>query len=475
MRPPALLSRLAPAGSRRDNLENPSVDLVQALIAITDGTTVSAVSLTPYKALRLTSVYACIRVIAESIASLPVIVRAGDEESRSRMVGDPREQLLNVQPNPEQTPMEVIETWIANALLWGRGYLYVVRNGAGLPIELWGLRPDRTWEHRMPDGSLYYTTTLRDGSTKPLRAEDVIPLKSIFGLSPVMATREAIAGVIAADEYAFRFWANNARPGGVIETDQNWDDQEFSDFSRRWRSGHEGLKRSHLLGILTGGAKWADVGVPPQMAQMLETRAFGIREITRVFRVPPHMVGDLAGTVTRASIEQQSIEFVVYTLRSWLVRAEQALRVGLFMSKEDQKNQVYAEFVTEGLMRGDIKSRYDAYALGVQWGWLSRADVRRFEQLPSIDDQQLDQFLVPLNLGTSTNVAAKSPAKQGFVAETASSLTYLALLLRGQPGGEEALAACIAELQRLRAEMAAGEPEPEPDDEPLTPSSEFGI
>lgn len=411
---------------RRDEaslLENPSVDVVSALVGENDGTSVSSVpgiAVNPQRALRLTAVYAAVRVIAESCASLPIPIYTRSERSRDQLVDDPRWPLLNGTPNPEQTTFQLLSDWFGHALLWGRGYLYMLPTSADGPPELWPLRPDRTRPMRTPAGDLYFQTDLDDGERVPLPADRVIMLESIFGASPIRLSRNAIAIALAGEEYAGRFWANNARPGGVIEVDGRMDDDAYEEFRRRWRAGHEGLTRSQLVGILTGGAKWKDVGIAPQLAQFIETRQFGVREIARLFRVPPHMIGDLEGTVTRASIEQQSIEFVVYSLQPWLVRAEQALKQRLFDSEADRAKGVYPEFYVGGLMRGDTAARYAAYSLGIQWGFLSRADVRELENLPWVDG--LDEYLVPLNMAASSALPRTTDEAAGRGSELLSLL-----------------------------------------------------
>jgi HK97 family phage portal protein len=397
-------------GSRRDEvsgLENPSVDLVAAIVASQDGQTSAGVSITPLKAFRLAAVYACVRVIAESVASLPVEISRADAtgEGRELVRDDPRWALLNEFPNPEMTGMELVENWIAHALLWGTGYLYIVRNGAGAPIELWPLKPDVTRAMRTKGaGTLYYETQLpSSGEVVPLRADQVIPINALMAISPVMNARDMLATAASAQQYAGRFWANNARPGGIIQLPEGMDDDEMDEFIRRWKAGHEGLKRAQLVGILTGGATWTDVGISPGQAQFIETRQFATREIARMYGVPPHRVADVtssgdAGT-RGSSLEQQSIEFVTYTLRGWLVRAEQAWRQKLFNSKSDLRTATAPRFQIAELMRGDMKSRYEAYAIGVQWGFLNRQDVRRFEGQATADAEHLlDEYLVPLNM-----------------------------------------------------------------------------
>jgi len=444
---------VAPRVEVRDTLENPSVDLVTALVAETDGTSITSVSLTPAKALRSTAVNACVRVIAESCASLPLPIYERTGRVRSRVGNDPRWALLNSWPNPEMTAMELWETWIAHALLWGPGYIYVLYNQAGQVAELWPLRPDRTRPMRTPGGQLYYTTILDNGQPQSLAPENVLVIQSIFGLSPIKVAREALTINIAAEEYAGRFWANNARPGGIIEMPRSMENDEYDEFRRRWRAGHEGLKRSQLIGILTGGAKWTEVGISPGLAQFIETRQFGVRETARLFRVPPHMIADLEGTVSRASIEQQSIEFVVYSLRPWLVRAEQKIRQRLFNQRTDIASERYPEFLVDGLMRGDTAARYEGYAKGIQWGFLSRADVREIENLPIPDGQDLDQFLLPMNMLPS---GALLPVDdQGVPLENASALGWLSLLFRNDARGAQAAGLVEKALERRR--LALGE------------------
>jgi HK97 family phage portal protein len=352
--------------------------------------------------MRLTAVNACVRVLAESAGSLPLPIYRRQGRSRIRVPEDPRWGLLNDQPNPEMYAMELHETATAYANLWGHGYTYVIFNDNGQPAELWPLRPDRTQPRRTKLGRLFYETRLDSGERVTLMPEEVIDVKALFGLSPIRTAREALAAAIAAEDFGGHFWANSARPGGVIEVDHRMDEDEYEEFKQRWNAGHQGLKRSQLVGILTG-ATWREVGVAPELAQFIETRQFGVREIARLFRVPPHMIGDLEGTVTRASIEQQAIDFVVHSLRPWLVRSEQAIKVRLFNRPADRAAQRYPEFLVDGLMRGDTKSRYEAYSKGIQFGWLSRADVRELENLPEVPG--LDTFLVPVNMTSSKDLA----------------------------------------------------------------------
>lgn len=410
--------------SRRDStLENPSNDLISALLSELDGgatTTVDGVRLSPSKAMRLAAVNACVRVLSESGGQLPLPIYKREGRSRVRQPQDVRWPLLNDSPNPEMYAMELHETTLAQANLWGKGFTYIIRNGAGMPAQLWPLRADRTEPKRTPRNALYYTTQLDSGEWVPLPAEDVIEVKALMSLSPIRIAQPAISGAASAEDFAGHFWANSARPGGVIEVDHRMDDDEYNEFKQRWNAGHQGLNRSQLVGILTG-AEWKEVGVAPQLAQFIETRQFGVREIARLFRVPPHMIGDLEGTVTRASIEQQSIDFVVHALSPWLIRYEQAIKMRLFNLKSDRKDEIYPEFLFDGLLRGDQASRNAAYATAIQFGWLSRADVRELENLPEVAG--LDEYLVPVNMTSSKTLTQPAAVKEARAAAIAAMLT----------------------------------------------------
>jgi HK97 family phage portal protein len=399
-------------GSARDEisgLENPSVDLIAAIVAHSDGSTSASVSMSPLKAFRLAAVYACVRVVASSIASLPIDISRADETGDGRDIvrDDPRSLLLNDFPNPEMTGMELIENWIAHAMLWGSGYLYIVRDGAGRPVELWPLMPDTTKPVRLRGtNELAYETEIPSTrEKKTLPAASVIPIHAVMGISPTMNSRDMLATAWAAQSYAGQFWKNNARPGGIIELPEDMDDDGMDEFLRRWKAGHEGLKRAQLVGILTAGAKWTDVGISPAMAQFLETRQYAAKETAMMYGVPPHRIGIVEPGNSRQSLEQQAIEFISFTLREWSVRAEQAFRTKLFNSKTDLATRTYPKFNFVELQRGDIRSRYEAYAIGVQWGFLSRGDVRRFEGLSTVGNEELlEEFLVPLNMIPSSKL-----------------------------------------------------------------------
>lgn len=384
--------------SGESSLENPSTDLVQALTGGLDAGTPAGITVTPEKALRLISVYSCVRVVSEAVASLPFPIYRQEGKSRVRMGDDPRWGLLNEQPNPEMYAMELWEQVIAHANLWGKGYAHIVRDNAGEVIELWPLPASRMQRRRTPANQLFYVLTLDSGERVPIPMEDVIEIRGFLGLSPIQkVARDEIAAGLAAQEYGGRFWANSARPDGIISVEGQMDDLQFEEFKKRWQAGHGGLRRSHLVGILTNGATWTDVGIPPEDAQFIETRKYTARQIAGMYLVPPYKIGDMEpGSVSYASVEAQQIGFVVDSVRPWLVRTEQAVRNRIFNSKRDREAGVYPEFLVEGLLRGDTLSRYRAYAIGIQWGFLNRSEPRQRENL--LHHEELDEFLVPSNM-----------------------------------------------------------------------------
>lgn len=392
-------------------LENPSSDLVSALSAFDDGSpSASGIRVSPDRALRNIAVYACVRVLAESIGSLPCQVFKRDGRSRVR-VDDDREQLLSHAPNPFQTAETFLSTLMGHSLIHGNGYALVERDSRNRPSALWLLDPRTTAPYRnRADGALYYGSYVTGLGSVSYDSRDVIHLRSWgvgdVGISPVGVARQAIGEALAAEEYAGRFFQNSAVPGGIIRYARKLSDTDHREFARRWESLHKGTQRSHFVAVLDNGAEWESLGVPAKDAQFLEQRAFGVRSIARLYRVPPHLIADLDGTVTFASIEQQALDFVVHSLRPWLVRLEQAIGRAMFSSRADLRDDVYARFNVDALLRGDAKTRFESYALAIQNGWASVNDIRAWEELPAIADG--DTYVQPLNLGP-LNALGKLP------------------------------------------------------------------
>jgi HK97 family phage portal protein len=378
-------------------------DLHELLLDAGGWNTAAGVHVTPLSSLGITAVYASVRLLAESVAGLPVPVYRRDGRSRVRVHDDPRWPLLNRRPNPEMTAFELWSLVVAHANLWGNAFLAIDRGSELEDVALWPLDPRRTRPERdKRTNALSYVTRLPNGEEAVIRPADVIHVKALatagdVGLSPIATARQSLGLTVAAEEFGARYFANDARPGVVVTWPGRMDNDQEQAFRQKWESRHRGVKRSNLLGILTGNADVKTVGIPAKDAEFIATRKYGVREIARIFRVPPYMLADLEpGSVSYASVEQQAIDFAVHSLRPWLVRIEQALAVKLFTSPADRRAGLYPEFLVDGLLRGDAKTRYEAFAIGVQNGWLSRADVREIENLP--ERPGLDEYLTPVNM-----------------------------------------------------------------------------
>ena len=280
---------------------------------------------------------------------------------------------------------------MTHLLLWGNAYAQIIRNGKGEVVALYPLMPDRMTVDRDKNGHLYYkytkswddAPTMETGSVI-LDPSDVLHVPGLgfdglVGYSPIAMAKNAIGLAIAAEEYGSKFYANGAAPSGVLEHPGTLKDPARVRDS--WNSTFGGSSNSHKVAVLEEGMKYTPISISPNEAQFLETRKFQINEIARIFRVPPHMVGDLEKS-SFSNIEQQSLEFVKYTLDPWVVRWEQALQRTLL--SEEEKKTLFFKFNVEGLLRGDYASRMNGYATARQTGWMSANDIRELEDLDRI-------------------------------------------------------------------------------------------
>ena len=384
---------------QRDSLENPSTDLVAALTSPwADGLYLSShqtagVVVNENTALTVGSVYAAIRVIAETLASLPFHLYRGTGHSRQHADDDPRAYLLNEEPNPEMDSMVFWEMMLGHLNLWGNAYIFKdIHPGTGMTQALWPLLPNMTRPVKLPDGSIAFVTQLDSGEQRILVSDEVIHIRAFglgqgnVGISPIGVARRAIGIGIAADDYAGRFFQNDGRPGGIITADRAMDEKQYQQFKLRWDAAHKGLTNKHLVGILDNGMKWQDIGLPNGDIQFLESRKWQKREIATIYRVPPHKIGDAeAGSVSYASVEQFSQDFVDDCLRPWATRLERAVKRGLFGSEPDRAQSLYCRFQLNGLLRGDMAARGAFYKTLYEIGSITPAEIRAFEDLPYRD------------------------------------------------------------------------------------------
>lgn len=355
----------------------------------------SGVSVTEETALYSSAVYASIRILSETIASLPLPVykrlnNGGKEKARDH----PLYKILHDQPNEEMTAFSFWETLVSHINLWGNGYAEIEFNNAGSIVALWPLPPNKVKVKRnSKNKEIEYEIYLSNGNVKTLKSWQVLHIPGLgfdglIGYSPIRMAREAIGLGIAAEEFGSRFFSNGTNIGGIIEHPGKLSEPAHKSLKADLNEKYEGLGKSHRLILLEEGMKFAKNTIPPNDAQFLETRKFQVTEIARIFRIPPHLIGDLE-RATFSNIEHQSIEFVIHTIRPWLIRIEQAIKMKLFTN-----DTYFAEFLVDGLLRGDIKSRYEAYQIASQNGWFNADEIRELENMnPQSDGQGKVYFI----------------------------------------------------------------------------------
>ena len=361
------------------------------------GRTTSGKPVNERTAMQTTAVYACVRILAEAVASLPLHVYEYQDDGGKKLVYDhPLYYLLHDEPNPEMTSFVFRETLMSHLLIWGNAYAQIIRDGAGRVLGLYPLLPDKMDVQRDDKGNIYYVysrnsdenPTFKEYGNIKLKAEDVLHIPGLgfdglIGYSPIAMAKNAVGMTLACEEYGASFFANGANPGGVLEHPGVLKDP--SKVRESWNSVYRGVSNAHKIAVLEEGMKYQQIGIPPEEAQFLETRKFQINEIARLYRIPPHMVGDLDKS-SFSNIEQQSLEFVKYTLDPWVIRWEQSLQRSLLLPGE--KGKYFIKLNVDGLLRGDYQSRMNGYAVGRQNGWFSANDIREMENMNPIPDEE---------------------------------------------------------------------------------------
>ena len=349
-------------------------------------------------AMQMTAVYACVRVLSEAVAGLPLhLYKYTDKGSKEKAIDHPLYFLLHDEPNPEMCSFVFRETMMTHLLLWGNAYAQIIRNGKGEVIAIYPLMPSRMTVDRNERGELYYQYQLsRDdaqtmkGSSVILKPSEVLHIPGLgfdglVGYSSIAMAKNAIGLSIATEEYGSKFFANGATPGGVLEVLEHPGTLKNPARVREsWNQAFGGSANSSRTCVLEEGMHYTPITIAPDQAQFLETRKFQLNEIARIFRVPPHMIGDLE-RATFSNIEHLSLEFVKYSLDPWLVRWEQSMSRVLFT--DDEKKNYFIKFNVDGLLRGDYQSRMSGYSVGIQNGFLSPNDVRELENMDLIPDE----------------------------------------------------------------------------------------
>lgn len=360
------------------------------------GPTAAGKTVNERSAMQLTAVYACVRILAEGIAGVPLhLYKCGKNGSREKALDHPLYFLLHSEPNSEMTSFVFRETLMTHLLLWGNAYAQIIRDGRGQMIALYPLMPDRMRVDRNENGQIYYRyqlganeSHLDKAGTVDLSPKDVLHIPALgfdglVGYSPIAMARNSIGMAIACEDFGASFFRNGAAPSGVLEHPGVLKNPEK--LRAAWETQYGGSRNSGRVAVLEEGMKFNPIAIPPEQAQFLETRKFQVDEIARIFHVPPHMIGDLERS-TFSNIEQQSLEFVKYTLNPWVCCWEQALTRSLLRTTE--KLEYSIKFNVDGLLRGDYQSRMNGYAVGRQNGFLSANDVRELENMEKISAEQ---------------------------------------------------------------------------------------
>lgn len=376
----------------------------------------AGVDINDQAALSCMAVYAAVRLLSETVGSLPGHVMRQTEMAKEKATTHPLYPIIHEQPNPEQTALEWRETAMCHLLLRGNHYSEKQYDQGGRLMALWPIHPDRvTVERPSPNAPLSYRVSIPGGGEVRLSPERMLHLRGlgsngITGWSPIAVARQSVGLAIAAQEYGARLFRNDTRPGGVLEHPMKLSPPAYERLRTSIENAHQGLSNAHRMMILEEGMKWHQIGINPDDAQFLESRKFSVTEIARMFNIPPHFLRDLE-RATFSNIEHQGIEFVVYTLRPWVIRLEQRLKIEL-LSTQDRVTH-FIKFNVDGLLRGDIASRYNAYHMAKQDGWINADEIRELEDLNPIPGGKGQDYWQPVNMGVVGQMPQQQPDSTG--------------------------------------------------------------
>lgn len=378
-----------------------SSGLERLLLSAFGSPTSSGISVNADTALQAAAVYACVAVLSESVAQLPLPLYKRVGKGKEKAAEHPLYSILHDMPNRWQTAFEFRQMLMSHALLRGKGMAFINRVGKGKDrrvFELIPIHPDTATIKKDPAGGLDFTVSVTSkNGTADFRSDELLvvrgmTLDGVNGITPITYAREAIGLSIAAEKHGARLFGNGARPGGVLSTPGSLKDEEVKSLRERWQEAYSG-ENSFKVAVLHGGLDFKPIGMSNEDAQYLETRKYQRSEIASLFRVPAHLINDLE-KATFSNVEHLGLSFVVHSLQPWLVRWEQAIFRDLLTPAE--RGQYFAEHTVAGLLRGDVKSRYEAYGRGILDGWMTRNEARILENLNPIDG--LDEPLQPLNM-----------------------------------------------------------------------------
>ncbi len=377
----------------------PENDIIREQVLLEGGGVFTGKAVTVDKALGFVPIMAAIRLMAETIGSLPLPVYQRLELGKSSAPDHRLYSLLHDQANPEMSAMVFRETVQANVHAWGTGYAEIEYDTDGFPLHLWPLQSGSMETYR-ENGELLFVYTTPDGKRSRLSARQVFRIpglgaNGITGYSPVHWARQAIALGLASEEMAGRFYQNDARPGIAIKLgpEFDYDDEAKKRLAETFDATHAGLSNKHRTAVLDEGMDITPFGFSADDAQLIEQQKWSVEQVCRIFNIPPHMLHSLE-RATFNNVEELGLNFVTYSLRPWLVRWEQQIKMQLLAGDPAH----FAEFNVDGLLRGKVEDRMKAYWQMFQMGAISPNEIRASENRNRRDDPEGDNFYVPVNI-----------------------------------------------------------------------------
>jgi HK97 family phage portal protein len=439
-----IFSRMKTAfGQLRSSLENPQSPLSYPAEWLLDifngGRTEAGVRVSELTAFQVVTFLTCVDLIAGSIAALPLHIYERNYLTTGRAINrvaydHDYYDMLHGEPNPEMSRFVFMKAYVAHILAWGNGYAEAQRDGANQLVGLWPRNPAKTRPHRLsqkttlepvpwrpfpvtlPPGALVYLTTdglevedQSDAGASASRAERIIPaddmlhvpglaLDGRIGQSVVWLARNTLGLALATEKFGSKYFANFARPGGILELPTNLTPEAKEQARRSW-SEAQGGENSHRAAVLPAGFKWTPTGNNPEEAQTQNTQGYLRTQICAMFHVPPHMAGDV--DKARATTEQMAQEFVSYALTPWLAAIKQEFKRKLFPHTgigRTPVNRFFVDFDLHDMLRPDAASREKYYATGRQWGFLNTNAILELEKLNPVNEPWAEKYWMPINM-----------------------------------------------------------------------------
>ncbi len=384
--------------------------------------TQSGVIISPESILFANTALACVRVISRSIAALPCKTYRRLPRGKMEDRANPLWSVLHDKPNDHMTAFEFWQLLMVHVLLWGGFYAEIVSGNGRLVDQLLPMNPSRVRVRKLVTGEIVYEYTEPNGQPKTFLAGSVfhvqgLSVDGVIGLQPAELAREVIGLALSAQGYAANLFKNDARPGGLLTTDQPMQQEARQQMAQSWKNAHAGMGDHHEIAVLSGGLQFKTVSLNARESQMIESRKFQAVEIATFFGVQPHKVG-LLDRATFSNIEHQSIEFVQDTVTPWLVSIEQ--RISFSLIAPAAQNETFVEFLIEGMLRGDSQTRGEVQNIRILNGSLSPNEARAIENMnprPGGDD-----FLSPLNMRQGAAAPQGEPGPAPSVPSRAEAL-----------------------------------------------------